>query len=171
MKRKHISRGRPTRDDRIMEEMLEAINKLKHLKAPGFENNPLNPSSMEEILHRQLHNLITLIWDEEKIPRKWRESIIIPNHKKVDKSKCTNFRRISYFNTIFKILSYSILNRLTTFVELFIRKTKLVSGKIDRPALSKQHMIESREIIYGMQWHNFLSPETYPAHENICKWL
>jgi hypothetical protein len=34
-----------------------------------------------EILHSKIHELINSIWDKEKLPDHWKESIIVPVHK------------------------------------------------------------------------------------------
>ena len=34
----------------------------------------------------EIHKLITSIWKKEKLPEEWKESIIVPIHKKRDKT-------------------------------------------------------------------------------------
>jgi hypothetical protein len=48
-----------------------------------------------EILRFKIHNLINAIWNKEKLPDQWKESIIVPVHKKGDKTDCSNYRGIS----------------------------------------------------------------------------
>ena len=43
----------------------------------------------------EIHKLVTSIWKKEKVPEEWKESIIVPIHKKGDKTDCNNFRGIS----------------------------------------------------------------------------
>ena len=50
----------------------------------------------------EIHKLITSIWKKEKLPEEWKESIIVPIHKKGDK---TDYRGISLLPTTYKILS------------------------------------------------------------------
>jgi hypothetical protein len=38
-----------------------------------------------EILHSEIHKLIMPIWNKEKLPHQWKESIV-PIHKKGDKA-------------------------------------------------------------------------------------
>jgi len=42
----------------------------------------------------EIHKLITSIWKKEKPPEEWKESIIIPTHKKRDKRDCNIYRGI-----------------------------------------------------------------------------
>jgi hypothetical protein len=37
-----------------------------------------------KILHSQIHKLINSIWNKEDLPQQWKESIIVPIHKKGD---------------------------------------------------------------------------------------
>jgi hypothetical protein len=63
-----------------------------------------------EILHSEIHELINSIWNTEKLPDQWKESIIIPIHKKGDKSDCSNYRGMSTtINFIQKFIQYSSL--------------------------------------------------------------
>jgi hypothetical protein len=54
-----------------------------------------------------IHKLINSVWNKEELPDQWKESIIIPVHKKGDKTDCNNYRRISLLSTLYKILSIS----------------------------------------------------------------
>lgn len=101
-----------------LEETQMATNKLKNSKAPGSDQIPAEFLKYGgDALHRQIHRLITLIWRKEKIPAGWRESIIVPIHKKWDKSKCSNYRGISLINTTYKVLSNILLCRLTPYAK------------------------------------------------------
>jgi hypothetical protein len=48
-----------------------------------------------EILLSAIHRLINSVWNKEELPDKWKESIIVPVHKKGDKTDCNNYRGIS----------------------------------------------------------------------------
>jgi hypothetical protein len=39
--------------------------------------------------------LVRQIWKEERIPEKWKETIIVPIHKRGGRDKCENFRGIA----------------------------------------------------------------------------
>jgi hypothetical protein len=59
------------------------IVKLKKYKSPGSDHIPAELiQAGGEMLLSAIHKLITSIWNEEKLPFQWKESIIIPIHKK-----------------------------------------------------------------------------------------
>jgi hypothetical protein len=39
-----------------------------------------------------IHKLINSTWNKEQLPKQWKESIIVPVHKKGDKTDCNNYR-------------------------------------------------------------------------------
>jgi hypothetical protein len=45
------------------------------------------------------------IWNKEELPDQWKESIIVPVHKKGDKTHCSNYSGISFLSPSYKILS------------------------------------------------------------------
>ena len=75
-----------------------AIDKLKSHKSPGIDQIPaeLIKAGCRTIC-MEIHKLITSIWKKEKLPEEWKESKIIPIHKKGDKTDCSNYRGISLF--------------------------------------------------------------------------
>ena len=68
----------------------------------------------------EIHKLITSIWKKEKLPEERKESIIIPIHKKGDKTDCNNYRGISLLPTTYKILSNILLSRLIPYAKEII---------------------------------------------------
>jgi hypothetical protein len=62
------------------------IAKLKKYKSPGSDQIPSELiQAGGEILLSEIHKLINSIWNKEKLPDQWKESIIVPIHKKGDK--------------------------------------------------------------------------------------
>jgi len=68
----------------------------------------------------EIHKLITSIWKKEKLPEEWKESIIIPIHKKGDNTDCNNYRGISLLQATYKILSNILLSRLIPYSQEII---------------------------------------------------
>jgi hypothetical protein len=54
---------------------------------------------------------------KEELPEQWKESNIVPNYEKCDKTDCSNYRGISILSTTYKIISNILLSRLTPNVE------------------------------------------------------
>jgi len=63
----------------------------------------------------EIHKMITSIWKKEKLPEEGNESIIVPIHKKVNKTACNNCRGISLLSTTYKILSSILMSRSILF--------------------------------------------------------
>jgi hypothetical protein len=63
-----------------------AIGKLRSYKSPGVDENPTELIQAEgEILGLEIHKLTKLIWKKELL-HQWKVSIVIPIHKKGDKT-------------------------------------------------------------------------------------
>jgi hypothetical protein len=56
--------------------------------------------------------VLVFITLEEELPLQWKESIVVPIHKKGEKTDCSNYRGISLLSTSYKILSNILLSRL-----------------------------------------------------------
>ena len=54
------------------------------------------------------------------MPGAWKKLNIVPICKKCDKIDCSNDRGISLLSTTYKILSNSLLSRLTSYAEEII---------------------------------------------------
>ena len=74
--------------------------KLKSHKSPGIDEIPAELiKAGGRTICLEIHKLITSTWKKEKLPEEWRESIIIPIHKKGDKTDCNNYRGTSLLPT------------------------------------------------------------------------
>ena len=79
------------------EEIEAAINKLKAKKSRGFDNilNEVTKSDLVSLFHR--------ILDTGKYPALWSFGLIVPIHKKDDRSKVENYRGITLLSTLGKL--------------------------------------------------------------------
>jgi hypothetical protein len=77
-----------------------AIAKLKKSKSPGSDQIPAELiQEGGKILLSAIHKLINSVWNKEELPDQWKESIIVPVHKKGDKTECNNYCGISLLST------------------------------------------------------------------------
>ena len=136
-------------DSVTISEVSTAIKKLKNNKSSGEDNivSELLKYGGPE-LHREIHKLITNIWNQEEIPAEWLSSVIIPIHKKGDKTICGNYRGISLLSTTYKVFSNVLYERIYPYYEEIVedyqggfRKEKSVTdqcfilGQIDRKSV------------------------------------
>jgi hypothetical protein len=73
-----------------------AVEKLKRHKSPGIDQIPAElVKAGGRTIHSEIHKLIIAIWSKKELPEEWKESIVVPTHKKGDKTDCSNCRGIS----------------------------------------------------------------------------
>jgi hypothetical protein len=86
---------------------------LNKRNSPGNHQDPAEMiQAGSKILLSAIHKLTNSVWNKEEFPVQWKKSIIVPIHKKGDKTDCNNYRGISLLSTSFKILSNILLSRL-----------------------------------------------------------
>jgi hypothetical protein len=103
-------------------EISKAIKALKKNKAPGPDSIPAEALKADlETSTDMMYNLIGKIWEEEDVPKEWKDGHIIKLPKKGDLSKCENYRGIMLLSTPGKILNRIILNRLKSAVDSSLR--------------------------------------------------
>jgi hypothetical protein len=90
-------------------EVESPIAKLKKYKSPGSDQIPAELiQAGGEMLLSGIQKPINSVWNKE-LPDQWMESIIVPVHKKGDKTDCNNHRGISLLSTSCTILSNILL--------------------------------------------------------------
>jgi len=98
-----------------------AIDKLRSHKSPGIDQIPAELiKAGGRTICLEIHKLITSIWKKEKLPEEWKESVIVPIHKKGDKTDCSNYRGISLLPSTYKMLSNILFSRLIPYAKEII---------------------------------------------------
>ena len=113
------------------EEFEAAINKLKANTFPGINN----------IIKGHLVNLFNRILDTGKYPALWSFGLIVPIHKKDDRSKVENYRGITLLSTLGKLFTSILFNRLYDYVvqKGILKVNKVVSEKCTGQLITSSH--------------------------------
>jgi hypothetical protein len=82
-------------------------------------NFPQNWSKQEAKYYCLRSTNINYVWNKEELPD-WKESIIVPVHRKDDKTDCNNYRGITLLWTSYKMLSNILFSRLSPYIDDFI---------------------------------------------------
>ena len=81
-----------------------AIEKLKSHKSSGIDQTPAELiKAGGRTICSAIHKLIIVIRNKEELPEEWKESVIVPIHKKGNKTQCNNYRGVSLLPTTYKI--------------------------------------------------------------------
>jgi hypothetical protein len=67
-----------------------------------------------------IHKLINFIWNEEELSDEWKESVILPVHKKGDKTDSSNYRGMSLLSISYNILCNIVLSWLRPYIDEII---------------------------------------------------
>jgi hypothetical protein len=95
-----------------------ALEKLKSHKSRSIDQIPAELIKAESrTINCAIHKLIISTLNKEELPEEWRESIIVPNYKKGDKTDFNNYRGITLLPTTYKILSNILLSRSVPYAE------------------------------------------------------
>jgi hypothetical protein len=122
-----------------------ATENLKSHISPGIDQIPAELiKAGGRIIRCVIYKLIVAILNKEKLPEEWKESIIVPIHKKGDKTDCNNYRGISLLPTTYKILSNILLSRLIPYAEEIMGDQQ---GGFRRNRSTTDHIICIRQIL------------------------
>ena len=104
------------------EEIVKAIKRLKNGKAAGPDGIPAEALKADvETTAEMLLPLFRKIWDEEEIPKDWKDGHIIKLPKKGDLSNCENYRGITLLSIPGKIFNRILLERMKDSVDEILR--------------------------------------------------
>jgi hypothetical protein len=85
-----------------------AVATLKRYKSLDCDQIPAELIQGEsETLWPDIHKLINSIWNKEELPDQWKESVIVPVYKKVDKTDFSNYHGISLLSNSYKFYPIS----------------------------------------------------------------
>ena len=99
------------------EEFEAAINKLKANKSPGFDNILNEVIKIgKDAIKGHLVNLFNRILDTGKYPALWSFGLIVPIHKRDDRSKVENYRGITLLSALGKLFTSILNNRLYDYM-------------------------------------------------------
>jgi hypothetical protein len=77
-----------------------AVAKLKTYGTPGSDQILADLiQAGGETLVSVMHKLIKSVWNKEELPDYWKDSVIVPMHRKGDKPGRNNYRGISLLST------------------------------------------------------------------------
>ena len=82
--------------------ILKGLKTSKSTSIDGLDN--FSTSLSAEIICKPLHHIITLALMQQKFPTLWKNSKVIPLHKKSSKLDCKNYRPVSILSPLSKVL-------------------------------------------------------------------
>ncbi|KAH9590690.1 hypothetical protein MS3_00003278 [Schistosoma haematobium] len=112
-----INVGPPT-----IEEISMVIRQINSGKAAGSDNIPAEALKADVAATSRIpHILFNKIWDEEQVPKDWKEGLLIKIPKKGDLSNCDNYRGITVLSIPGKVFDRVLLNRMKDYVDAQLR--------------------------------------------------
>jgi hypothetical protein len=89
-----------------------ASGKLNRCKSSGDDYIPAEKfQAGGKTLRTEIHKLTNLIWNKEKLPHNWKELLVVPIHKKANKTNYGNYLGALLLSISYKILSNILLDR------------------------------------------------------------
>jgi hypothetical protein len=95
------------------------IAKFKRYKSPNSDQILAELiQAGDKMLLSAIHKLINSVWNKEELPHQWKESIIVPIHKKGDKTDFNNYCGISLLTKSYKIVLNILLSSLLVIINV-----------------------------------------------------
>ena len=110
-----------------LQEVAEAVSKLKNGKAPGSSNilpEMLKVGCKDEEFINMIVDLLSSVWKERKVPKEWIDAILVPIPKKGDLKICDNWRGIALLEVVGKMAARIIQDRLQKVAERELPKSQ-----------------------------------------------
>ena len=128
-----------------IDEVSKAIRQTSSGNSPGMDRIPAESfKSAGPGAFEALHSFLTSIWEEEDVPKEFRNAIYLSVFKnRGSETDCGNFRGISLLSVAGRILAWVILNRLITNIS----EENLSEAQCGfRPNRSTSDMIPVRQV-------------------------
>jgi hypothetical protein len=61
-------------------------------------------------------HVVRQIWKEVRILEEWKETVLVPTHRRGDRDGCENYRGKALGNAVYKILSTIILGKIKPYI-------------------------------------------------------
>ena len=91
-----IQTGQPLLPEPSAFEFEMSIEKLKRSKSPGTDQISAELIKAEgRTIRSEIQKLVNSLWNKEDLPQQWKETIIVPIYKNVDKTYFSNYRGLS----------------------------------------------------------------------------
>jgi len=102
----------------LVEEVREAMKKLKNQKSPGCDGIPAELcKATGESGIRLMHRICNMIWRTRQWPTEWTKLVLVLIPKSGDLQDCNNYRNVSLICHASRVLLHIILNRLQLYSE------------------------------------------------------
>ena len=108
------------------EEIAIALSQTKSGEAPGPDGISVEILKVGGSAFIQwLETVADQVWEDEVVLTDWHKQLIIPLHKKGNRSECDNYRGIALLNTPSKVLCRALLNCLKHLVRPFSERVSV----------------------------------------------
>ena len=104
-------------------EVTAAIKRLQNGNVPGIDSITAELLKADIVFSaKKIHQLMTKIWQHERIPNSWMRGLIIKIAKKGNLKDCKNWRGITLLSVVGKMLGRIIIDRIRNGVDCRLRK-------------------------------------------------